>query len=172
VAFLKDRQEPRGNWAYRYNQDHALGITALAGLALMENGVEASDPVIGKAAEVVTVLAKRSDQTYDISLAILFLARVQKGQTGPNDKLIRRLATRLAGGESGGMWTYTVPLTDEEDGATTQPSNRRRSRSRPREGDNSNTQFALLGLWAAGRHGFDPNESLRAIDSHFRGDAE
>ena len=36
-------------------------------------------------------------------------------------------------------------------------------------GDNSNTQFALLGIWAAGRHGFDPNESLGSIDGHFRG---
>ena len=169
LTYLKDRQEPRGNWSYQYNQDHTLGITALAGLALLENGVDPSDLAIGKATEVVALLAKRSDQTYDLSLAILFLARVQKGQTGPNDKLIRRLATRLAGGESGGMWSYTVPLVDEEDGATTRSKSGRRARSRPREGDNSNTQFALLGLWAAGRHGFDPNDSLRAIDSHFRG---
>ena len=172
VAFLKEEQSPRGNWSYRYNLDHTLGITALAGLALMENGVDPSDRAIGKATEVVTVLAKRSDQTYDLSLAILFLARVQKGTSGPNDRLIRRLATRLANGESGGMWTYTVPLVDEEDGATTtkqSPSSRRRSRSRPAPRDSSSTQFALLGLWAASRHGFDPNEPLRAIDQHFRG---
>jgi hypothetical protein len=36
------------------------------------------------------------------------------------------------------------------------------------QGDNSNTQFALLGIWAAGRHGFEPDESLEAIDRHFR----
>ena len=36
------------------------------------------------------------------------------------------------------------------------------------QGDNSNTQFALLGLWAAGRHGFDSDEPLESIDHHFR----
>ena len=35
-------------------------------------------------------------------------------------------------------------------------------------GDNSNTQFALLGLWAAGRHGFDSDANLESIDGHFR----
>jgi VWFA-related protein len=166
VAFLKEAQGANGEWTYSYNHDHALGITALAGLALLENGLEPTDRAIGKAHEVVRVLAKQSDQTYDLTLAILFLARVQKGQTGPNDLLIRRLARRLAGGSHGGIWTYTVPLgEDEEDGP---PSARRRSRSSRKDGDNSNTQFALLGLWAAGRHGFDSNAALQEIDAHFR----
>ena len=34
----------------------------------------------------------------------------------------------------------------------------------PGPGDNSNTQFALLGLWAAGRHGFDSDLALESID--------
>src|SRR5262249_48674887 len=38
----------------------------------------------------------------------------------------------------------------------------------PGQGDHSNTQFALLGLWAAGRHGFDPDAALESIDDHFR----
>src|SRR4051812_45077548 len=70
VAFLKEQQEVGGGWSYSFNHDHNLGITALAGLALLENGVEPSDRSIGKAAEVVRVLARRSDQTYDLSLAI------------------------------------------------------------------------------------------------------
>jgi VWFA-related protein len=36
------------------------------------------------------------------------------------------------------------------------------------QGDHSNTQFALLGVWAAGRHGFDSDEGLESIDGHFR----
>ncbi|HEX8203223.1 MAG TPA: VWA domain-containing protein, partial [Isosphaeraceae bacterium] len=35
-------------------------------------------------------------------------------------------------------------------------------------GDNSNTQFALLGMWVAGRHGFDADPALQALDVHFR----
>ena len=114
VAHLREAQTPQGLWRYRYNADHSLGITALAGLALLENGVGADDPAIGRAAEVVRLLAKRSDQTYDLALAILFLARRQAGATGPDDPLIRRLGARLAGGGPGGLWDYGVPLEPVE----------------------------------------------------------
>lgn len=168
LAFLRDQQSPAGEWSYPFNQSHTLGITALAGLALLENNVDPSDPAIAKANETIKFLAKRSDQTYDLSLAILFLARVQKGPTGSNDPLIIRLAKRLANGGENGFWTYTVPLESDQESR----DNRRSSRPPPPrptgEGDNSNTQFALLGLWAAGRHGFDPNASLEAVDHHFR----
>ena len=169
VAFLKESQQPNGSWLYSFNSNHELGITALAGLALLENGVERNDPAIAKASEVVGVLARKSNQTYDIALAILFLARVQSESQGPNDELIRRLARRLVAGESGGTWSYTVPLNDE-DGEEKQTRRRRTTRRQraPGTGDNSNTQFALLGIWAAGRHGFDSNDALEAIDQHFR----
>jgi VWFA-related protein len=169
VAFLKEEQQARGEWRYNFNHDHTLGITALAGLALLENGVEPTDRAVARAEAVVEQLAGRSDQTYDLALAILFLARVQKGQSGPNDALIRRLAGRLAGGSDDGFWTYTVPLRGGNDDRPAPTKPRRRLRSVARVGDNSNTQFALLGLWAAGRHGFDPNAALESIDGHFRG---
>ena len=89
VAFLKEEQRRSGEWNYTFNLNHTLGITALAGLALLENGVKADDPSIARAEEVVRTLAERSDQTYDLSLAILFLSRVKK--TGQGDDLIRRL---------------------------------------------------------------------------------
>ncbi len=44
----------------------------------------------------------------------------------------------------------------------------RRARFMGGQGDNSNTQFALLGLWASSRHGFDSDPALEAIDQHFR----
>jgi VWFA-related protein len=175
VDYLKSQQEPAGNWSFTFNHDHALGITALAGLALLENGVPADDPAIGRAAEAVRGLATRSELTYDLALSILFLARVQQNQPGRNDALIRRLAGRLAGGQGGGgMWTYTVPIgLDEEDGPPGAGTRRRGRPTRRRpafegDGDNSNTQFALLGVWAAGRHGFDANGPLEEIDAHFR----
>ena len=39
VAFLKEAQSPAGHWDEPAQNDHRLGMTALAGLALMENGV-------------------------------------------------------------------------------------------------------------------------------------
>ena len=179
MAYLKETQEPGGNWSFSFNLDHDLGITALAGLALLENGVDPSDKAIGKATEVVRTLAARSDQTYDLALAILFLSRVQPGSRGPHDDLIQRLGRRLAGGGPAGLWNYNVPLDSDEstkdssdERAPTTAKKRPNSRARPRlrvsDGDNSNTQFALLGIWAAGRHGFDSNDALEAIDGHFR----
>ncbi len=180
VAYLKETQHPGGKWSFTFNLDHDLGITALAGLALLENGVDPSDKAIGKATEVVRTLAARSDQTYDLALAILFLSRVQPGSRGPHDDLIQRLGRRLAGGGAAGVWDYNVPLENDEsttgrgeERPPTSAKKRLNSRSRPRarinNGDNSNTQFALLGIWAAGRHGFDSNDTLEAIDGHFRG---
>ncbi|MHC5542533.1 prenyltransferase/squalene oxidase repeat-containing protein, partial [Singulisphaera rosea] len=170
LDYVKSQREPQGNWVYSFNHTHDLGITALAGLALLENGVERSDPVITSADEVIRTLAPRSNQSYDLALAILFMARVQPESRGKNDVMIRRLAARLDGGEQGGMWTYTVPLKPREDDEE-RASDREKAESRRRRaksGDNSNTQFALLGMWAGGRHEFDPNDALEAIDRHFR----
>jgi VWFA-related protein len=204
VNYLKSQQEPAGTWEYQFNHDHALGITALAGLALLENGVPRDDPVIRKADEVVHELAIRSNQTYDISLAILFLARVQQGARGPNDELIRRLGYRLSLGETEGMWSYLVPKENERsyqlreryygtrrrqlygskpDGAAApradgaqgdadQPPPKEKKQRLGGPGDNSNTQFALLGIWAASRHGLDADETLADIDRHFRDSQE
>src|SRR5262249_39234206 len=72
------------------------------------------------------------------------------------------------GGEQGGMWTYTVPLSEVEEETSNRRPSTNRQRPRGRRGDNSNTQFALLGVWGAGRHGFDSDAALQAIDEHFR----
>ena len=141
--------------------------------------MDPSDKAIGKATEVVRTLAARSDQTYDLALAILFLSRVQPGSRGPHDDLIQRLGRRLAGGGPAGIWDYNVPLDerriDEGSSDKTGADDREETaelavapRPRSSDGDNSNTQFALLGIWAAGRHGFESNDALEAIDGHFR----
>ncbi len=132
----------------------SLGITALAGLALMENGVDRDDPAIKNADRVVRSLATRSNQTYDLALAILFLARRMPGSRGPDDELIELLGRRLAAGQREGMWSYLVPLED-------QTARRRRGINAVGQGDNSNTQFALLGIWTASRHGLGGDDGAR-----------
>jgi VWFA-related protein len=175
VAFLKESQSPQGHWDEPEQSDHRLGMTALAGLALMENGVARDAPAISRAREIVAELATTSDQTYDIALAILFLARCQQGRRGETDALIRTLGQRLAGGDRDGIWDYQVPRGEPESVPATGRSRgaggrrgARRPQFFPGQGDNSNTQFALLGLWAASRHGYDSDQALEAIDRHFR----
>jgi VWFA-related protein len=150
-------------------------MTALAGLALLENGVARDAREISKAREFVATVARESDQTYDLALAILFLARCQQTRTGDADEMIQTLGRRLGQGDHEGIWDYSVPREIAEpirSGARIRPGDRRKTgrinRAFSGGGDNSNTQFALLGLWAAGRHGFDSDANLESIDNHFR----
>ena len=175
VEFLKDAQADAGEWRDSAQPNHALGMTALASLALLENGIAREAREISKAREIVTTLARESGQTYDLALAILFLARCQQTRTGDDDSLIKSLGRRLAQGDHEGIWDYSVPLGVEEPTADAprsrggaRPKARRKNRNKSGNGDNSNTQFALLGLWAAGRHGFDSDSVLESIDDHFR----
>jgi VWFA-related protein len=175
VEFLKQVQSSEGHWDDPSQSQHRLGLTALAGLALLENGVATDSSEITRARQVVNELARDSDQTYDLALAILFLARCQKGRRGEADLLIQNLGRRLAAGDHGGIWDYSVPRqareADRSSGRTRGGERRktgRRIELNRGQGDNSNTQFALLGLWAAGRHGFDSDEALESIDRHFR----
>ncbi|CAN5726207.1 hypothetical protein BH23PLA1_BH23PLA1_26210 [soil metagenome] len=173
IEYLRRQQARAGHWNYGLHLDHQLGMTALAGLALLENGVSRDDPAIEKAEAVIKELAEISDQTYDLSLAILFLARVQPGSRGSNDDLIHRLAKRLEAGHRDGLWTYNVPITPLTGSDRPVSTGFPRGTARPfvfgpGAGDNSNTQFALLGMWAAGRHGFASDPALIALDTHFR----
>ena len=176
TAFVRNAQEADGTWNFTHSHQHRLGMTALAGLALMENGIAADDPAILAAKQAVERLAVQSNQTYDLALAILFLARQGQGRK-ESGEMVPLLASRLEGGGNGGYWTYTVPVKSDRqaEGLAWGPRTLRRAAARQvREtppdwdGDNSNTQFALLGLWAAGRNAFDADQALESIDRHFR----
>jgi hypothetical protein len=179
VKFLKERQNRDGTWNY---SGHELGITALAALALVENGVAPDDPMIKNSADFVRSAAASNTQTYDISLAILFLTRI--GDKNDRD-LIQELGTRLAAGQlvSGG-WTYVCPLLAAPAPVGGSVTNRPKGKTDPARragqinaargaragiGDNSNTQFAVLGIWAAGRAGLDVKGTMIEVDRRFRG---
>lgn len=105
VAFLKTRQLPGGGWP---RKDHEVGYTALAGLALLECGVPIDDPSVVGAATFVRSRLAALEFTYDLSLAILFLDRLEQ----PGDRqLIQALALRLAAGQTDkGGWDYKCPI--------------------------------------------------------------
>ena len=48
VAFLKESQSDEGHWDEPSQRQHQLGMTALAGLALLENGVARDAPEISQ----------------------------------------------------------------------------------------------------------------------------
>jgi uncharacterized protein (TIGR03067 family) len=116
VAYLKARQTKAGFWRENDFQQTAdphepdarqIGITALAGLALLECGVDPGDPVIGKASDLIRDAAPIVTQTYTVSLILLYLERLGDANDLP---LIDSLTVRLLGGQGmGGGWGYKCP---------------------------------------------------------------
>jgi hypothetical protein len=201
VANLRTLQAPDGTWTY---QAHAMGPTALVGLTMLECGVPKDDPAIRRALDYVREAATGGEsapganQTYDISLAILFLDRL--GSTR-DDQVIESLTVRLLGGQNAqGGWSYICPTINPDETkrlrdsllhTSDQPRDAKKRTSMealPKEikaqirqieiaqpegspgglGDNSNTQFATLGLWVGRRHGLPVEKALARIEKRYR----
>lgn len=104
VEYLRASQGADGTWN---DGGHAVGVTCLAGIALIEGGVRPADTAVVRAANYVRNQASSLSDTYQISLAILFLDRLRDPKR--DDKLIQALAARLMGGQTAtGGWTYSV----------------------------------------------------------------
>ena len=160
VRYLLSVQAADGTWQY---PGHPVGGTSLVGLALVESGVKPNDPAIQKAAEYVRNQASRTTDTYSVALAIMFLDSLGDKNQAP---VIAALGQRLRDGQlSGGGWTYNC----QRGGEGFPPGLGFGGPAMLGGGDNSNTQFALLALWVARRHGVDGAAALAQTDKHFRG---
>jgi len=145
VEFIRSRQLPDGSWPYT-TPEHVQGAAALAVLALSEAGVDEDDPAIVKGLEFV--LRDSFTQTYDAGCAAMAFESVNAG------KYIKGIAAArdfiVSAQNARGMWSYTLgnPLRTV--------------------GDNSNTQFAVLGLRAAMLVGLDvPPQTLGLCERHY-----
>jgi hypothetical protein len=106
VRYLAATQGALGTWAT--NKKHMVGYAALPGLTLLECGASPRSPVIQRTALLVRQSVAKLDQTYEISLAILFLDRLGDPRDRP---LIQILAARLIAGQTPtGGWSYRCPL--------------------------------------------------------------
>lgn len=131
VKFLKKQQTPQGTWegvVLNFLADMDGGATALVTLALLNCGVKHDDPAVARALDYLRGLPPK--KTYVAGLQNMVFAEARQAKDLPiiqrnADWLIDK-AIGLKGGQLEG-WSYpgnTVP-------------------------DNSNTQYALLGLYAA-----------------------
>ncbi len=177
VAYLKSQQNDDGGWYFAADgtvvaqRMNSPGVTALIGLTLLHCGVAAKDPTVQKCARFVRasfqtwvglpavydprlvkvqIPVTRANVVYSVSSAILFLERLGERR---DLALIRSLSFALMGRQvpQTGGWGYS----DLRQGMMT---NRVLILENPKfpdapYTDNSNTQFALLALWAAHRHG-------------------
>jgi len=149
VSYLRNRQGADGAWKYQ-NNAYNQGVTGLALLALRATGVPASDGSVHAGAQYLQRNPQVSSRkTYQYSCMIMGLAACD-----PNGhrNAIANYAIWLAQAQlDNGMWSY--------DG--------------PGRGDNSNTQFAILGLKAAMDAGVRiPEIVLRRANKHFRNTQE
>ena len=166
-----------------HNQDRR--IRGLLGLTLLECGVCADDPAVQQLAAAIRAGERELTQTYELTLAILFLDRLGD----PSDRVrIRTFGHRLLSGQLDcGAWTYSCLVNERQRGRANLQSNlsyvpptlyqRRIARYGGHpvhekrisyRGDNSNTQFAILGLWVAQRQGVPARSALLATEQYFR----
>lgn len=131
VRYLRVQERGQGKWEGDGLVDKPGGITALAMLALLNSGIPADDPMIRRGLTYLRTVEPRF--TYVVGLQTMVFAEVRDPRDRPAiqrnvDWLVE--ARVMRNGEMLG-WTYT------SDGGLP---------------DNSNTQYALLGLHA-GRQG-------------------
>lgn len=177
LHYLRTQQKEDGKWEFirevrdeskktvehRHDEAYDLGLTALATVAMLENGVPPSDPSIRRAYQYVRRNAERETRTYNIALAILLLEQLGNAR---DRVLIQRLAYRLVAGQlDSGGWTYTCPVNERLE---TDPEALAKAKRREGVGDNSNTQFAVLGLWTARRVRANVDEALELVEKRFR----
>jgi hypothetical protein len=149
VEYLKSVQKPDGSWTYdaaSFQEDMTAGLTALALYALSASKVPSDDAVIRKGvrwaeAHKACYTPAGAYSTYSASLLVLALTRIDPEAHRPR---IHRLAEAIAQGQlENDMWTYRLrsARTTDRDGDEGPPVTT--------AGDNSNSQFAVLALWAA-----------------------
>jgi hypothetical protein len=123
----------------------------------------------------VRVHAPTLGRTYPVSLAIMFLDRYGSEADKP---LIRQLGVRLAASQfqPNGAWGYESPVLSgpqHADWLRLLAARRRQANFGAYQGnglggDNSNTQFAILALWIARRHGVPVEHPLALTEWRFR----
>ncbi len=135
VQFLKAQQKPDGSWA-DVESESKTGATSLVTLALLASGEKPDSPPIQKTLAFLRGFGPNDlKSTYAISLQTMVLAAVEPARD--QLRIVANVAwlerAQMKPGDNKpwpGSWSYT-------------------NLKRARPGDNSNTQFALLGLDAA-----------------------
>ena len=154
IAHIKSTQKGDGAW-----QDYGRlgGSTALNALALLNAGLTDADPAVSKA---IAVLDKTPNtDTYIVSLKAMVYRYADAGRADAARKHFKEL-------QAAGKW-----LIDAQLGTGTWGYNAMKGadpRMMQYVGDNSNTQFALLGLHEAALGGVAvPKEVWKKSEDHF-----
>ena len=144
LAYLRRTQQANGSWRYRQHK-YTAGSTALAVFTLVTAGVPPQDRSVQ--AGVRYIAEARFEHTYSTALVAMALAAVEP--EAHRRKIVAARDWLIFAMQPGGGWGY--------------------GRSRGERVDNSNTQYAVLGLRAAQEAGNPvPKRIWESIDKYFR----
>ena len=142
-AFLFSQQATEGNWDTKvvWNTRHPLAPTSMACYALLECGVPTTDPQLFKGLEWLRTAETDSkyllagDSTYTMGFrAQAWLLANQRTQNAYGEAMKRDIATLVASTVTGGYDYICTGIAETKDHG---------------RADNSNSQLALYGAWAA-----------------------
>ena len=149
--YLIRNQKPNGSWTSTNNslENHRIGITSLAILALLNTGETVESPNVKKGLEYLRT-TQVPDSTYDVSLMLQAFALAKDGKKdfARMLSLVQKLERwQIRDGDNAGSWRYgTVG-----------------------GGDRSNGQFAVLGLREAQEAGIPVSrDTWERARQHFR----
>ena len=174
------------------------GSWALRGWALLEAGVPGTDSTVKKLAAYVRKEVPTMDKVYDLSIALIFLDKLaDPGDELLIESLAVRLIAGQ-GNRGGWTYFVDSPhqlekarltqLVSDMDTLRSQGLALRLRQRTPQEivrdvtrqyatiaisqpdfgGDNSNTQFAMIALWVARRHGVPVTNNLRLVEKRYQ----
>jgi hypothetical protein len=141
VGFLKSRQQADGSWPNIPNQhQHVAGINGLIAHALLTAGESPASPHLAAALKFLEQFSPEEiDGTYSVALQTMAFA-----ESDP-DRYRTRIASNVA-------WLEGAQIKEGDKGPGW-PGTWAHTSDKRRPGDNSSTQFALLGLHAASQAG-------------------
>jgi hypothetical protein len=148
------------------------GYVGLNGLALLECGVSANDPGILQIAEFIRAAAPGMNQVYDLASSLFFLNRWNEDRplNEADRKMARTFALRIIAGQlTTGLWGYGgVLMNPEQEGKLL--TSLQQGTYKPTGAavaSMSNTQFAMLAVWGARKHGVPVRAPLLALAAYF-----
>ena len=142
IAKLKELQQPDGSWNYG-SEKYNIGVTSLVVVALRTAKVPENNPIVRKAMDYL-VKKGHTDFTYTVGL---FAMAMEHADPKKYREPLINAKNWLVKTQSQGTWNYTGKGP----------------------GDNSITQFAILGLKSAKDAGLDVPAAIFAnTENHFR----
>lgn len=146
VSYLKRAQTARGGW-----DDPAQfpgGVTALCTLALLNAGLDASDPGVAEALDYLRKIQPKKTYVVAVQTMVFCAAEPQRDRVAIQRNVDWLERAQRKNGDLSGSWGYS-----DEPGGT----------------DPSNSQFAVLGLYEAQRVGARVNpETWRLAAAYWR----